>query len=77
METINPKETVYNIIRNHPEVKDIMVEIGLSKVTQKAMLETVGRVVTLEKGMNNHNLDLASVKAIFAKYHYHLEVQDE
>ncbi len=77
MPVIQMHDTVYNIVKTYPLVKDIMVELGFSKITKKVVLESVGRVMTLHKGLQMHHQDIAMVRTIFAKYNFTLEDNHE
>jgi len=64
---IDLKKTVYELIQEHPELAQIMAELGFSSITNPAMLKTAGRVMTLPKGAAMKGKDLEEIKAELAK----------
>lgn len=50
MNTIYLEDSVYTTITEHPEVKDLLVEIGFKPLNQPQMVHTVGRITSLIKG---------------------------
>lgn len=57
MKTININETVYHLIQQHPELKDILVQLGFTPLQNDKMLQTVGRMMPLKKGAEQIGLD--------------------
>lgn len=41
---------VAEILKAHPELKDLLVNLGFKPLANPAMLNTVGKVTSLEKG---------------------------
>ncbi|HBG10094.1 MAG: DUF1858 domain-containing protein [Limnochordia bacterium] len=64
---IDLKKTVYELVQEHPELAQIMAELGFSSITNPAMLKTAGRVMTLPKGAAMKGKDLEEIKAELAK----------
>lgn len=64
---IDLKKTVYELVQEHPELAQIMAELGFSSITNPAMLKTAGRVMTLPKGTAMKGKDLEEIKAELAK----------
>lgn len=64
MGKINSTNKLYDIINEHPDVKDIMVELGFKDIIKPGMLQSVGKLMTIEKGikMKNISWDLAVKK---------------
>lgn len=50
--TIDLSKPVAQTIKEHPEVKDILVELGFKPLANPAMLNTVGKVTTLLAGLH-------------------------
>lgn len=68
--TIDLKKTVHELVQEHPELIEIMVELGFDSITNPAMLRTVGRVMTLPKGATMKGLDLEVIKSELTKRGY-------
>jgi hypothetical protein len=67
---IDLRLTVYELVKNDPQVLDIMQELGFKDIAIPGMLETVGRFMTILKGAKIHQLDLSVVESTFNKYGY-------
>lgn len=61
---------VYDICKDHPEVIGIMKELGFDSITNPAMLNTAGRVMTIEKGAKMKNIPLEKIKEAFVERGY-------
>ena len=74
MNTIYLEDSVYTTITEHPEVKDLLVEIGFKPLNQPQMVHTVGRITNLVKGskidkmLGYTNLDDEKGFAFFQKF---------
>ncbi|MEX1377086.1 MAG: DUF1858 domain-containing protein [Eubacteriales bacterium] len=77
MDKIRYESKVYDIINKYPDVKDIMVQLGFSDITKPGMLNTAGRVMTLEKGAKMKGIDLRAMTEKFAEYGYELIKEDD
>ena len=49
MNTIYLDDSVYTTLQNHPEVKDLLIELGFTPLSQPQMVQTVGRITSLKK----------------------------
>lgn len=75
---INSNETVYEITKAHPEVVEIMVELGFSDVLRPGMVHNVGRTVSLAKGAKLRNIEWEVIRKAFEEKGYELsEVTEE
>ena len=57
MNTIYLEDSVYTTITEHPEVKDLLVEIGF----KPQMVHTVGRITNLIKGSKIAKVPLETI----------------
>ncbi|WP_286783625.1 DUF1858 domain-containing protein [Streptococcus sp. UBA4344] len=53
---IDLTKPVAEIIKEHPEIKDILVDLGFTPLANPAMLNTVGKVTSLKSGVKLANL---------------------
>ena len=60
--TIDLSKPVAQTIKEHPEVKDILVELGFKPLANPAMLNTVGKVTTLLAGSKMARIPLEKIK---------------
>lgn len=50
IQSIDLDQPVYDTIKQHPELKQLLVDLGFSPLANKAMLQTAGRMTSLKKG---------------------------
>jgi len=67
---INLNDTVYDICKNNPEVIEIMKSLGFESITNPAMLNTAGRIMTIPKGARMKKIDLEVIIQEFEKSGY-------
>ncbi len=70
MITINTSITVYTLLTKYPELKHTMIELGFTKLTQKGVLETMGRFMTLKNGAKLQKIPLEKIQEAFNKKGY-------
>lgn len=73
MNKISINEPIKSVIDKHPKVKDIMLSLGFSHLAEPAMLNTVGKIITIKIGLKKHKLDLEEVREVFLKENFVLE----
>lgn len=54
-------KSVFELIKEYPEVADVMKGLGFESITNPAMLSTVGRYMTIPKGASMKKIDIKSV----------------
>ncbi|HEM6154791.1 TPA: DUF1858 domain-containing protein [Streptococcus suis] len=64
MNTIDLNLPVAEIINQHPEVKDILVELGFKPLVNPAMLNTVGKVTSLKTGSKMTKIPLDRIQQV-------------
>jgi hypothetical protein len=62
MKIIELSQSILSLVTMHPEIKDILFELGFKDIVKPGMLQTVGRIMTLEKGSRMQSIDLEVVK---------------
>lgn len=50
MREIDFSKTLFELVTEYPEVKQIMSELGFNAINQPGMLQTAGRYMTIPKG---------------------------
>lgn len=53
---------VAEVIKAHPEVKDLLIELGFSPLANPAMLHTVGKVTSLKMGSKMTKIPLKQIQ---------------
>lgn len=61
MNTIYLEDSVYTTLQNHPEVKDLLIELGFMPLSQPQMVQTVGRITSLKKGSKIAKIPLDTI----------------
>ncbi|MFM0779633.1 DUF1858 domain-containing protein [Streptococcus suis] len=64
MNTIDLNLPVAEIISQHPEVKEILVELGFKPLSNPAMLNTVGKVTSLKTGSKMTKIPLDRIQQV-------------
>jgi hypothetical protein len=62
---IDLNRSIYELCSQHPEIIQIMQEIGFKDIANPAMLNTAGRFMTISKGAAMKNIDLDIIKKAF------------
>ena len=62
---IDLNKSVYELSREHPELIDIMKEIGFKDIANPGMLNTAGRFMNIPKGAMMKGIDMDEVKKAF------------
>ncbi|MBN2852480.1 MAG: DUF1858 domain-containing protein [Clostridia bacterium] len=70
-------ETVYELVKRHPKIKDIMVEAGFGNITMPGMLQSAGRVMTIGKGALMKGIDIEEIKVLFERHGFSLKEKQE
>ena len=60
--TIDLSQPVATIIKEHPEVKDLLIDLGFKPLSNPAMLNTVGKVTSLKARPKLSNIPLSNLK---------------
>ena len=62
---LNLNKSVFDLIKEYPEVADIMKDLGFEGITNPAMLNTAGRFMTIPKGAAMKNIGMFRIKEVF------------
>ncbi|MNZ91085.1 hypothetical protein D3C78_1100590 [compost metagenome] len=65
-------ESIFEMVSRHPEVVEIMVELGFKDIAKPGMLQTAGRFMTLSKGIKLKKMDLDTVKLAFERHGFEI-----
>ena len=66
-------KSVYDLVKEYPEVTDIMKELGFSEITNKVMLNSVGKIMTIPKGAKMKGVSMIDIVGAFMKAGFTLE----
>ena len=70
-------KSVHDLVKEYPEVKDIMVTLGFSEIGKAAMLQSVGRVMTIPKGSEIKDIPMEKILAAFREAGFEIDGYDE
>lgn len=58
---IDLKKSVFELVKTYPELKEVLVELGFKDIVLPGMLETAGRIMTIEKGAKMKQFDIKDI----------------
>ena len=73
MIVLNSKMSIYDMIKQYPEISDIMVELGFESIIKPGMLASMGKVMTLEKGSKMKNIEWDLIVKTFDKFGFEVQ----
>ena len=65
MVQIDIEENIYKLVKTYPTIKEIMVELGFKDIIKPGLLQSVGRLMTIEKGCMMNDIDFSEAKVLF------------
>lgn len=66
-------KSVYDLVTEYPEVAEIMKGLGFSEITNKVMLNSVGKIMTIPKGAKMKGVSMIDIVGAFMKAGFTLE----
>ena len=61
MKQLDLRKTVYELVKEYPEISDILASLGFKEITKKGMLHSVGKMMTIPKGADVKGIDIKNV----------------
>lgn len=58
---IDFSRSVFDLVEEYPELKDIMVKLGFTEITKKAVFHSAGKIMTIPKGAKIKNIPMMDV----------------
>ncbi|WP_438731618.1 DUF1858 domain-containing protein [Enterococcus sp. DIV1314a] len=65
MMEIDFSKSLYELVSQYPEIKEIMLGIGFNEITKPGMLQTAGRYMTIPKGAKMKKIPLETIIQAF------------
>lgn len=65
--SIDLSKTVYELVKEYPELKGIMADLGFKDILNPVRLNTIGRVMTIPKGAVMKGIDMREILSAFEK----------
>ena len=66
-------KSVYDLVKEYPKVTEIMKSLGFSEITNKVMLNSVGKIMTIPKGAKMKGVSMIDIVSAFMKAGFTLE----
>ena len=66
-------KSVYDLVKEYPEVINIMKGLGFSEITNKVMLNSVGKIMTIPKGAKMKGISMIDIVSAFMKAGFTLD----
>lgn len=66
-------KSVYDLVQEYPEVIDIMKGLGFTEITNKVMLHSVGKIMTIPKGAKMKGISMMDIVGAFMKAGFTVE----
>ena len=61
MKPLDLSRSVYDLVKEYPELQQIMYDLGFTEINKKAMLHSVGKIMTIPKGAQMKGISMADV----------------
>ena len=76
LNTIDLNQPVAQVIKEHPELKVILIDLGFKPLANPAMLNTVGKVTSLKTGSKLANIPLEKIEQTLLWHGYDIKGDD-
>ena len=70
---IDLSKSVYELVREYPELAEVMAGMGFTEITKKLVLNSVGRMTTIPQGAKIKGFDLENVLKILRENGFEVE----
>lgn len=70
---IDLSKSVYELVREYPELAEVMAGMGFTEITKKLVLNSVGRMTTIPQGAKMKGFDLENVLKILRENGFEVE----
>lgn len=61
MKRISLNESIYELVTKHPEIKEILFDLGFKDIIKPGMIQTVGKFMNLKKGSVSKKIDISTI----------------
>lgn len=68
--SLDLSHSVFQLVTAHPGLADILVTLGFPDIVKPGMLQTAGRIMTLEKGARMKGIPLETIRATLEQHGY-------
>ncbi|MFA9467374.1 MULTISPECIES: DUF1858 domain-containing protein [Streptococcus] len=68
--TIDLNQPVAELLASHPELRDILVDLGFKPLANPAMLNTLGKITSLKQGSRLTGISLETIARTLTSHGY-------
>lgn len=68
---------VYELAKEYPDFIDIFASLGFADIKNPVMLNSMGRIITVNKGSKMKKIPLEKIKEVFAEHDYEIKGDSE
>lgn len=73
MKELDLRKTVAELVKEHPEVKEIMADLGFKDITSPIAMKFMGKVMTIPKGAAIKGIPMDRIVAAFEEKGFHIK----
>ena len=73
MKKINLNDSIYHLVNQYREVKDILYSLGFTDIIKPGMIQTLGRIMTPIKGAIVKQIPIEKIKLAFIEQGFDIE----
>lgn len=73
MEIIDGNQSVYQLVKENPALKEVLVNLGFTPLNNEKMLQSLGRMMSLNDGMKQMSMDRKEIEKALLKENYQLK----
>lgn len=70
---IKAEESLYTIYKRYPEIVEILYDFGFTQIKLPQMIQTAGRMMSLEKGCNLRGFNYKDLKEVLKQHGFEIE----
>ncbi|MBR2824919.1 MAG: DUF438 domain-containing protein [Solobacterium sp.] len=74
---IDLNKTVFELITEYPEMKDIMIELGFQEITNPTTLKTMGKIITIPKGAKINKIPMDKIISSFTSKGFEVKTDEK
>ncbi len=71
---ISGKQSICDLVTKYPEIKELMAELGFKDILKPGMLQTMGKVMTIEKGARMKAISPERIRETFSNSGFNLDI---
>ena len=61
MKPLDLNRSVHDLVKEYPELQQIMYDLGFTEINKKAMLNSIGKIMTIPKGAKMKGISMLDV----------------